>query len=685
MSDIKFYEKVSNEIEQTDSYLDLKKILREKTASIDGTIYVTQVPLYNVEDDNSTELIANNIDSFVILIPKTKIIFTSIRDTESDEFEDYVGEFIDSITTLSGVFGFKSKIGNSRKWNHLLDELPINLINTDSINEREVFDRESLATLEILISLISGSINTPDKGGQSHSILEAVRSRIVQFDGDQTRFVYDDIPKKEVSIQGLAGTGKTELLFHRLVNLYNQTDKKIVFTCNSKVLANDIRKRLPKFFDQMKVSRREDVDERIKVMRSWGSLYNPESGLYSYICHFYGLEFINYSDSGVEGFDGVCLSAIKQLEEIRNTSDFTYCFDYILIDEAQDFSDSFFKLCDMVASSQVIVASDIFQKIYERKSELVRQPDFTLNKVYRTDPKNFMFSQFLGFGLKEKPVIQWFDNDESWRASGYTFEKIEENQKIVYEFSREPINRFNDFSDDSILPTKLEYAETTDEILNQLFTIIDGLREKHKDITPSDIGIVFVSKYNKGYKLADNISTLIEQRYNWETQKIYENRYRARQSDKVFISNQNNVKGLEFSFLIGIVLDEITQDLESRNTIYMLLTRSFLTSYLILGKPNKIIYDKYQPMLAEIIDTGKVRVTKPQKTDILQEEQIQNLINGSLTFDQKVEKALKNKNLFTLENSQKIKTMVGTMLGSKGVNLQQIEELIDNVKDYLDE
>lgn len=106
MSDIKFYEKVSNEIEQTDSYFELKKILREKTASIDGTIYVIQNPLYSVEDDKSTELIANNIDSFAILIPKTKIIFTSIRDVKSDEFEDYVGEFIDSITTLSGVFGF---------------------------------------------------------------------------------------------------------------------------------------------------------------------------------------------------------------------------------------------------------------------------------------------------------------------------------------------------------------------------------------------------------------------------------------------------------------------------------------------------------------------------------------------------------------------------------------------------
>ena len=685
MSDIKFYEKVSSEIEQSDSYIELKKILREKTNSIDGTIYVTQIPLYNVEDDNSTELMDNNNNSFVILIPETKIIFTSITDINSTEFEDYVGEFIDSVTTLSGVFGFKSKIGNSRKWNHLLDEIPINEINIDKINSRKVIEQDSLATLEILISLISGSINTPDKGGRSQSILEAVRRRIVQFDGDQTRFIYDDVPKKKVTIQGLAGTGKTELLFHRLVNLYNQTDKKIVFTCNSKILANDIKKRLPKFFDQMKVSRREDIDERIKVMRSWGSQYEPKSGLYSFICNFYGLDFISYSESGSEKFDGVCLSAIRQIEEKISNQEFTYCFDYILIDEAQDFSDSFFRLCELVASTQVIVASDIFQTIYERKSELVQTPDFTLNKVYRTDPKNFMFSQFLGFGLKEKPVIQWFDTDESWRASGYTFEKNEIDHTTVYEFSREPINRFNDFREETVVPTELKYVEDTRKVLTQVIEIIDDLREKHEDIAPSDIGIVFISKSNDGYQLADNISTVIEQKYNWGTQKIYENRYKSRRKDKVFISNQNNVKGLEFSFLIGIVFDEITQDVESRNTIYMLMTRSFLTSYLILGNSNRIIYEKYQPMLEEILETGKVKIVKPQKEDILQEEQIQNLLSGSLTFDQKIERALRNKKLFTFEKSQKIKKTVEAMLGNNGISLQQIEELIEGNRDYLDE
>ncbi|HEM5957830.1 TPA: DEAD/DEAH box helicase [Streptococcus suis] len=685
MSDIKFYEKVSEEIEKSNEYRKLRETLREKIREIDGTIYILQSPLYNIEGEKTTENKAMSVDSFVVLIPKTKIIFTSIYDIDDSNFEDYVGEFLDSITTLSGVFGFKGKIGNSRKWSHLIHEQPINSISMETINELSIQDKESRVILDILISLITGSINTPEKGGNVESLLDAVRKRIVQFDGDQTRFIYDEITDKEIAIQGLAGTGKTELLFHRLVNLYNQTDKKIIFTCNSKILASDIQKRLPKFFDQMKVSQREDIDERIKVMRSWGSRYNSNSGLYSYICHFYGLDFINYNDSGIKGFDGVCELAEQQLELIKEElgPDFKYCSDYILIDEAQDFSDSFFRLCKLVASTQVIIASDIFQTIYERKSEVVQQPNFTLNKVYRTDPKNFMFSQFLGFGLKEKTVIKWFDDDEAWKTSGYTFNKHQSDGRTVYEFSREPIQRFTDFDDYSIQPTDLRYTQSDDEILNEVIDIIDKLRNNHPDITPADIGIVFVSKGKNGYRLADMISSLIEQNYNWETQKIYESRYKSRNKDKVFISNQNNVKGLEFSFIIGIVLDEITQDIESRNTIYMLMTRSFLTSYLILSKSNKLIYDEYKPLLDEITDTGKALIYQPEKSNILKPEQLKNLIEGSLTFDQKIERALKNRELFNIENSQKIKGLINALVGNIGITVSEIEEIIEKNRNYL--
>lgn len=683
MGNITFYEKISDEISNSQSYKNLKKLLEKLSSQIEGTIYVLQQPLYNTNGENSVDFDEADNGAFAILIPNYKIIFSSINDINNNEtFDEFAGAFIDSVTTLVGLFNFKSKIGNSRKWSKfLLENVNINEITVEKIEKFKIND-DNQYILELLISLITGSINTPDKGGAAENLLDAVKKRIIQFDGDQTRFVYDKSNKKSIYIQGLAGTGKTELLFHRLVNLYTQTDSKIVFTCYSKILASDIERRLPKFFDQMKVSDRSDINERISVMRSWGSSSDYHSGIYSYICHNYDLEFINYSRSGKEGFDGVCKKAIWDLEKIEN---FKPCFGYILIDEAQDFTDSFFKLCEKVTEHQVIIASDIFQKIYDRQSEALGNPDFTLNKVYRTDPKNFMFSQFLGFGIKEKPIINWL-GDEGWKISGYTVKKsrLKDNQ-CYYEFSREPLNRFKDFNNETLEPTKLIYNNNYPDILKNIKNIIDDIKNEFPNVSPEDIGIVFISKNNLGYQLANMISVMIEQNYNWETQKIYESKYKYRDQQKIFISNQNNVKGLEFSFLIGIALDKITDNIDIRNTLYMMMTRSFLTSYLLLDNTNKEIYDIYNPLLQEILNTQKVSIKKPKSEDILKEEELKKLISGSLTFEQKIERALKNKNLDVLKNIDKVKNLVKLLKnGDNSVKVADIEEIISNNRGYFE-
>ena len=45
---------------------------------------------------------------------------------------------------------------------------------------------------------------------------------------------------------------------------------------------------------------------------------------------------------------------------------------------------------------------------------------------------------------------------------------------------------------------------------------------------------------------------------------------------KFFISNKNNIKGLEFPFIICVSTDPINSDLILRNALYMIITRSFL-------------------------------------------------------------------------------------------------------------
>ena len=49
-----------------------------------------------------------------------------------------------------------------------------------------------------------------------------------------------------------------------------------------------------------------------------------------------------------------------------DNKDFKECFDYVLIDESQDFPESFFELCGKVTKNKIYVAGDVFQNIYDR-------------------------------------------------------------------------------------------------------------------------------------------------------------------------------------------------------------------------------------------------------------------------------------------------------------------------------
>lgn len=78
------------------------------------------------------------------------------------------------------------------------------------------------------------------------------------------------------------------------------------------------------------------MGKRLWVMRSWGSYGNPNSGVYSYICNHYNIPFSRFSYGNT--FDSICKRA---LDELNQMEDFEACFDYILIDESQDFSEGF--------------------------------------------------------------------------------------------------------------------------------------------------------------------------------------------------------------------------------------------------------------------------------------------------------------------------------------------------------
>lgn len=553
-------------------------------------------------------------DAFLLLAPNYKLIFVNLGKNNCD-FDSFVEDFIEDLGSISDKYRYKDIIGRPRIWKEsLITQVHI----TDYINNIEnLFEGNKLSTgemkkkCELLISLLTGSINDIDKvkGDIPDNLLDKIKQKIQLFDGDQTRFVYQKSDQKRITIQGLSGTGKTELLLHKLKDIYTSSqDVKVAFTCHNRILADSLRKRIPEFFNFMKVEEQIEWNERLLCVNAWGSQSDKFSGIYRYICEKYNLKFNSYSPD--TSFDSVCK---KALDEIQQLGQNTYIFDYMLIDESQDFQESFFELSELVTKNTVYLAGDIFQSIFDDSIISEIQPDFLLSKCYRTDPKTLMFAHALGMGLFESPKLRWLEDNE-WKACGYELKKIT-NGTEQYQLSREPLRRFEDLNQSNF--SSIELVQTSkaldEDAEKKIIEIIQDIKNENPTVTADDIGIIFMDDNNNSYLSIDKLSVSIPREFSWQVNKAYESKEKIK--DTLFISNKNNVKGLEFPFVI-CVTKKIHNNPSYRNTLYMVLTRSFLRSYLLISKDcNEELAKTLQQGLKNINETSTLLITPPTEDE----------------------------------------------------------------------
>lgn len=568
-------------------------------------VYVINKPL----GDNKYSY--DYLDGVVVLIPKHKFLFVNFGQPH-DEFDNYVDEFIEDLGSMSDKFQYKKIIGRPKAWREkLIAKTSSAAMNKTEmlLTEYRIENSQDQKICELLISLLTGSINDVDrvKSDVPENLLDKIKQKIILFDGEQTRFLYQNIDKKEITIQGLSGTGKTELLLHKLKEIYTGVNNsKIMFTCFNKVLASDLKKRIPNFFNFMKVEQQIDWNSRLWCVHSWGSENNKDSGAYSYICSYYNITFRRYSWG--MSFDTVCKLAINEISSYKlslesQNKEFNYAFDYMLIDESQDFPESFFELCKIVTKNTIYIAGDIFQNIFDTKISTI-EPDYLLSKCYRTDPRTLMFAHALGLGLFETKKINWLE-DNDWQKCGYIVEKI----NSIYKLKREPLRRFEDLeSENSMVLSK------TININKDVIDIISDIKKNNPTVLPEDIGIIFLDGSKESYLQADELEQTIPREFGWEINKSYESKEKV--NNKVFLSNINNVKGLEFPFVICITV-AIRDTPRYRNALYTMLTRSFIKSYLLISSFDlKQLIPLLQKGLDKINNDGYMEVSKPSPEEI---------------------------------------------------------------------
>ena len=394
------------------------------------------------------------------------------------------------------------------------------------------------------------------------------------------------------------------MLLNKLKEVYTNPDNPIIaFTCFNKVLASELKKkRIPQFFNFMKVSEQIEWDSRLHVFSSWGRKFDPESGLISFISSKYNTTYKTYSEC--KDFESLCKS-IK--EELNEQESFSPCFDYLFVDESQDFGEEFLLLCEKITRKKVYVAGDIFQNIFDSVSDRKDiKIDFLLNKCYRTDPKTLMFAHSVGMGLYESPKINWLD-DDNWEKCGYTLERKDEG---IIRLSRKPLRRFEDLE---VTQTIKLISSDKENIVDSAIDQIKDIQLNNPDVDAEDIAIIILdSNYNRMCNLSMEILYRIEDEFNWKCTRGYLTK--ETEQNKLFISNINNIKGLEFPFIICISPNNITTNIFSRNGIYTSLTRSFLTSYFIVNSNNEEFLTTYGQALNQIY-TGYMDVTEPSEDE----------------------------------------------------------------------
>lgn len=551
-------------------------------------------------------------DSFILLSPHHKITFITCRGILDNVFEDYYEDVIEDIGAISDKFLYKEYIGRTREWKEkltrkVLSESLLKNIN-QFYNEAYVEDVAIRRKLELVISLFIGSINdiTNVSLEEPKEILDKVKHKIQLFDGDQTNFIYGSLDKKVVTIQGLSGTGKTELLLHKLKELYTENESnRIFFTCHNKILAKNLHERIPAFFNFMKIEQQIEWNRRLWCSNAWGSQGDRDSGLYRYICYFYGISFYTYSQGN--SFLQVCQLALQELKKKKEEEgdEWKYAFSYVLVDESQDFDDTFVELCSLVTEKQVYIAGDIFQSIFEDASNHSTEPDFLLSRCYRTDPKTLMFAHALGMGLFESRKLWWLDKKE-WQECGYDVQETDGK----YILTREPIRRFEDLGDD--YDSVRIYS--TEQFANGIVFIIKDLIKENPTISVNDIGIILLDDKDYIYDLMTDIGDAIKQQLKWNVNVAYLSKEKVKNA--LFISNRNNVKGLEFPFVI-CVTKQITSSSKYRSALYTMLTRSFLRSYLLLQRSdNEGVRKEILAGYSEIKEYKRMTISVPNKDEI---------------------------------------------------------------------
>ncbi|MEE4692107.1 ATP-binding domain-containing protein [Pseudomonas alliivorans] len=460
-------------------------------------------------DDENLSQVFSFIDS---AIRKSKLLRKNKKELHV-QFESAIfctGQFDDddleneTITSINGIQTYLDELSH--------DESPL---------DDEIFD-EARAIIEgsKALSKPSRRIKISDDPSTKLNILIELEKEVSNFDIDQRKIAISLINGPQ-RIRGLAGSGKTVVLAMKAAHIHLQhPDKKILFTFYTKSLYELIKESVSRFYRHFAGD--EPNWEKIDILHAWGG--RKIDGVYYNACIENSLSPIAFqvakSNNPNDPFSFIC----AKLEERQLKQK----YDYILIDEAQDLPNDFFKVCYQLAKGElgsdknIVWAYDDLQSIfnvYQRTPEELfgsdshgnpkvdlrkfkanlsygQSNDLVLYKCYRNPLEVLVTAHAVGFGLYSEKPVQMLENQEHWEDVGYTVESGElvagTQAKITRSRENSPLSIYQQQSKGDLV--KLYGAASIDE---ECSWITDGIfAALAEGLKPHDILVISLDDLN---------------------------------------------------------------------------------------------------------------------------------------------------------------------------------------------
>lgn len=315
-----------------------------------------------------------------------------------------------------------------------------------------------------------------------------------------------EMPDGVQRIRGLAGSGKTIVLALKASYLHTlYPNLNIVVTYYTRSLQQQLVNLIERFY----FSNTQDKPNwsKLRIMNAWGSQKSP--GVYSeiaYRANHQPLDFISakekYGDTNA--FDGVCNELCKLMIDPF--------YDIVIIDEAQDFPASFFKLIykatkapkriafaydelQNLNDNEMLSIDDLFGRDDEGKPlvTIENEPDKPMQDIllpvcYRNPSWIISLAHAIGLGIyRDAGITQFFNNPDILKDIGYHVDsgKLDLGNNVVLNRENSAPKYFKELlsPDESIaINTFINLNKQYDWIASEINTLIENEELDYDDI-----------------------------------------------------------------------------------------------------------------------------------------------------------------------------------------------------------